>query len=309
MTARGPHKPKRKAGKLNRTFSIITVSKSRLEHLKLSLPQMLQQQCAEVIVVDYSCPLRTREYVARQFPSVRLVSVEGEKYFSNWAARNAGASVATADVLVFCDADTILANNAVEWLADNLPDDAFGFFGAATTPHSIDDQPLHTRNQLRGFHAVPSRAFRQIGGYDEVLRGYAAGGDTDMMKRLELSGLAGYVLPPGIIQSIIVHDDADRMQHHADPVRTSYCAGLLYRAAKFALLRLRNTVELPLRSRRSLYEAARRAAIVLGSPDDSVGMVLDVDIERIGMPRLLGYAKGTQRLSLKVVVSLQDRLE
>lgn len=269
---------------------------------------MLEQRCAEVIVVDYSCPQRTREYVARQFPSVRLVSVEGEEYFSNWAARNAGASVATSDMLVFCDADTILANNAIAWLADNLPDEAFGFFGAATTPRSID-QPLHTRNQLRGFQVVPSRTFWQIGGYDEVLRGYAAGGDTDLMKRLKLSGLGGYVLAPEIIQSIIVHDDADRMRHHADPVRTSYCAGLLYRAAKFALLRLRNTVELPMRSRRDLYEVATRAATVVGSSEDSVGIVLNVEMEGIGMPRLLGYESGRQSLSLKVVVSLQDRLE
>jgi len=269
---------------------------------------MLEQGCAEVIVVDYSCPQRTREYVSRQFPSVRLVSVEGEEHFSNWAARNAGASAATSDVLVFCDADTILAKNAIGWLADNFPDEAFGFFGAATTPRSINE-PLHTRNQLRGFHVVPLRTFREIGGYDEVLRGYAAGGDTDLMKRLELNGLAAYVLSPEIVQSIIVHGDADRMQHHSDPVGTSYCAGLLYRAAKFALLRLSNTVELPLKRRRDLYEAARRAATALGSPDDSVGLVLNVETEGIGMPRLLGYAKGTQSLSLRVEVSLRDRLE
>ncbi len=41
-------------------------------------------------------------------------------------------------------------------------------------------------NQLKGFHVIPAPAFRRLGGYDEVLEGYAAGADTDLEDRLSL---------------------------------------------------------------------------------------------------------------------------
>lgn len=85
---------------------------SRLEHLKASLTRMIGQP-AEVIVVDFSCLQGTADYVRSHFPSVRVVAVEGEAYFSNWKARNAGAAVASSDILLFCDADTVLAESAI----------------------------------------------------------------------------------------------------------------------------------------------------------------------------------------------------
>src|SRR5881409_3903042 len=97
---------------LARTISIITTCMARLEHLKLSLPAMLAQPGAEVVVVDFSCPQQTGDYVAKHFGRARVVSVPGEQSFSNWKARNAGAAAATGDLLLFCDADTVLAENA-----------------------------------------------------------------------------------------------------------------------------------------------------------------------------------------------------
>ncbi len=82
---------------------------------------MVGQGANEVIVVDYSCPQGTGEFVREYFPAVRVVSVTGEEHFSNWKARNAGASIASSDVLVFVDADTLLAEGAIAWLSENLP--------------------------------------------------------------------------------------------------------------------------------------------------------------------------------------------
>src|SRR4029079_5623520 len=113
---------------LARTFSIITTCKGRLEHLQASLPKMMAQCANEVIVWDYSCPQGTGEFVTANFPSVRLVSVPGQKHFSNWKARNSGAAVATSDVLVFVDADTVMAEGAIDWLSKNLPERPFAFF-------------------------------------------------------------------------------------------------------------------------------------------------------------------------------------
>src|SRR5215212_9108628 len=179
---------------------------------------MLAQGCREVMVIDYSCPEGTGDYVETHFPKAQVVRVKDEKQFSNWKARNVGASHATADVLVFCDADVILASDAISWLSDNLPKNAFGYFDVNQTFHLNQSGERLAQNQLRGFLVVPSGVFRHVGGYDEVLQGYAAGGDTDLAERLEMAGVRRFELDPKIIQSVIAHANKERVKHHADPI-------------------------------------------------------------------------------------------
>ena len=292
-----------------RTFSIITTCKGRLEHLKASLPKAMAQGANEVIVVDYSCPQGTGDYVAKNFPAARLVSVPGQEHFSNWKARNAGAAVATSDVLVFCDADTLLADGAIDWLSDNLPERAFGFFNSKTS-RSFNQVGLRlASNQLKGFHVIPAGAFRRLGGYDEVLEGYAAGADTDLEERMALIRCARFPLDPCVIDMIIQHDTPSRTQHHAYPVKTSYAAGLLYRAAKRALLGIRGRVELSPTTREELYRAAKKAAAALGPEKDRVTLTVNIAKHPILMPRQLGYERGAQTVTLQIDISMQDVLE
>ena len=91
-------------------------------------------------------------------------------------------------------------------------------------------------------------------------------------------------------------------------MKTSYAAGLLYRAAKRALLRARGKVELPLRVRQNLYAVAKNAASALGSKGDRIGMTVVVGKDPVLMPRQLGYERGVQSLSLRVEVALEGRL-
>lgn len=293
---------------MGQTYSIITTCKSRLSHLKLSLPKMLTQTCKEVIVVDYSCPEGTGEFVKKNFPSVRIVSVTGEEHFSNWKARNRGASVAASDVLVFVDADTVLADGAVDWLSKHFPAQAYGFFDNKTSRAFNLGGPRVAANQLKGFQVIPAAAFRRVGGYDEVLRGYAAGADTDLEERLDAIRLVRHCLDPCIIDSVIQHDAASRTQHHAETIPRSYGTGLLYRAAKRALLKMRREVELPLRTRQHLYDAASKAAGALGAERDQARLDVTLIQQPILMPRQLGYERGVQTVSLRVEVSLQDKL-
>jgi glycosyltransferase involved in cell wall biosynthesis len=294
---------------LARTFSIITTCKGRLDHLKQSLPTMVGQGAKDVIVVDFSCPQGSGGFVSANFPSVRLVPVEGQKHFSNWKARNAGASAAGGDVLVFVDADTLLAERAIERLSESLPENAYGFFDQKTSRSFNRAGPRLAANQLKGFHAVPAEAFRRLGGYDEVLEGYAAGADTDLEDRLGMIGVHGHLLEPALVASVIEHDAASRTEHHAEPVKTSYCAGLLYRSAKRILLRMRREAELPLKTRQQLYEAARTAAQGLGVTADRVGMTFTLDRQPILMPRQLGYERGVQSLTLRVEAALEGKLD
>jgi len=285
-----------------RSFSIITTCKGRLEHLKQTLPRMLEQGATEVVVVDYSCPDGTGEWVRSNLPAARVVDVKGEEGFSNWRARNAGAAAATGNLLLFCDADTILAPKAGGSIADALPPKAYGFFKRTETARFNKAGLRLGSNQLRGFHAIPAPAFKRLGGYDDVLRGWGAGGDTDLEERLAMAGIAPHALNPSLVEDVIQHDNADRTRHHADSIKVSYSAGLLYRRAKMALLRIRSRLNLPLELRQELYDKARIAAEKLGTRD-TVALSIDLENTPIGMPLQLGYRKAAQRAVLRIEIS------
>jgi glycosyltransferase involved in cell wall biosynthesis len=270
---------------------------------------MVAQSCNEVIVVDFSCPQGTGDFVSANFPSVRLVSVAGQDHFSNWKARNAGAAAATSNVLIFVDADTLLAEGAIEWIAAHLPPRTFGFFDSKTSRAFNRDGPRVAANQLKGFQIVPAAAFRRVGGYDEVLEGYAAGADTDLEIRLSMIGLRRRPLDSCIVESVIQHDASSRTAHHAQPIASSYAAGLLYRAAKRTLLKMNRRAELPIELRRNLYRAASEAAHTLGSKRGRITMNVKLSEEPILMPRQLGFERGQQSASLRLEISMEDALK
>ena len=294
---------------MDRSFSIITTCKGRLDHLKRSLPHMLEQNGAEVIVVDYSCPDGTADYVEEHFPSVRVVRVEGEAGFSNWRARNRGAAAASSNVLIFCDADTILAEGAVEVISTTLPPRRYGFFSREATLRFNKSRIRIGDNQLRGFHVVPTPAFRALGGYDEVLEGYAAGGDTDLEDRLALRGIQRFALGDAIIDDVIEHEHETRLTYHRDPISISYAAGILYRRAKLTLLRSVKQPNLDLKTRLNLYAAARKAASGIAAGKNVAAMNVTLETQPVGMPRQLGYSRGTQSVSLTVRIALDGKLE
>jgi glycosyltransferase involved in cell wall biosynthesis len=292
---------------LDPVFSIITTCKGRLDHLKQSLPRMLAQKGAEVIVVDYSCPDGTAAHVEKHFPAARVVRIEGEKGFSNWKARNRGAEAAKGQMLVFCDADTILTPKAIEVIARSVGKNNFGFFTRASTAHFNKKGLRLEMNQLRGFQVVPVAAFAKLGGYDEVLEGYAAGGDTDLEERLTFRGFKAKTLGEGIIEDVVEHDNVARFTFHREPIKRSYAAGLLYRRAKMALLKARGT-GLNLADRKRVYEAARKAANSLDYGEKKVSLSLNLEQQPIGMPRQLGFERGQSIVTLTVALDLDEKI-
>jgi hypothetical protein len=211
-------------------------------------------------------------------------------------------------MFVFVDADVKLAGGAIDWLSKHLPERVYGFFERKTSESFNRNGPKVAANQLKGFHVVPAAAFRRVGGYDEILEGYAAGGDTDLEERLSMVGLKRQALDPCIIESVIEHDAASRTEHHEHPIRISYGAGLIYRSAKLCLLRMRRRLELPLQSRQNLYSAAMEAARSLGPEGNRIGMNVVIDQAAVLMPRQLGYKSGKKTVTLRVEVSMRDKL-
>lgn len=273
---------------------------------------MIAQGAKEVIVVDYSCPEGTGDYVSAHYPDVVLVRVEGEAHFSNWKARNAGAEAATGDMLVFVDADIVLADGAIRSLDEQIPEGAYGSFDRETSWAVSKSRAGLPANQLKGFLAIPAKAFHRLGGYDDVLLGYAAGADTDLEDRMPLIKVAKQPLDPKILEQVLEHDAASRTRHHAFPVRISYCAGLLYRDAKRTILGQRGKVTLPLEMRERLFDAAMAAAQDAASrdfPGNRVSLLVNLYSYPIMMPRQLGYKRAKQTVSLHVEISLEDKLE
>ncbi len=106
-------------------LSLITTCKNRLPHLKQTLPLMLQQPHAEVIVVDYGCEQGTAAWVKEHHPAAKLVQVNDDPVFCVARARNMGAKNASHELLCFVDADVLLHLELGKWLELNQNPNGF----------------------------------------------------------------------------------------------------------------------------------------------------------------------------------------
>src|SRR5215831_1429088 len=100
-------------------LSFITVCKGRLAHLKQSLPLLAAQTGTEAIVVDYSCPQGTHDWVAQNFPKVKIVKVDDDPGFCVARGRNLGAAAASTARLCFVDADVKLRDGFASWAREH----------------------------------------------------------------------------------------------------------------------------------------------------------------------------------------------
>lgn len=220
-------------------LSIITTCKGRLAHLKESLPTMAAQPDTEVVVVDYDCPEATAAYVREHFPAVKVVKVESRPQFNNWEARNIGAAQASAPLFVFVDADTLLADDFAAWITGAIAPGTYGKMPNALELSMHKDEVLRGgANRLEGLLAMPAATFRDLEGYDDLLQGWGAGGDTDLVDRLEFHGHRKIVLPEALVVRAIAHSDAERVRFHRLSISESHLIGLLYRTSKLSMMKL-----------------------------------------------------------------------
>jgi glycosyltransferase involved in cell wall biosynthesis len=223
-------------------FSIITTCKGRLHQLSRSLPSFLKQPDCEVIVVDYSCPDGTGAYVRKNFPAARVVDVPGMQGFSVTHARNLGARQARGKVLIFLDADVIIADDFTACVSEQVSPGRFGV--------------LEGSNQLRGCCVVASEDYDRVGGYDEAMQGYVAE-DIEFCTRLKLAKCKAAVLDPHLIVKSIAHGDKERVRFYDAGIRLAYVQGKIYRTLKKMLLKESDQLELALGLRHQLFARIR----------------------------------------------------
>ncbi|MFO1123271.1 MAG: glycosyltransferase family A protein [Hyphomicrobiales bacterium] len=176
-------------------LTIVTTCKNRLDHLKQTLPLMLRQPRAEVVVVDYGCDQGTANWVRTHHPAARVVEVRDDPEFVAARARNIGAGHAGGTLLCFVDADVIMRQDLAPWLQQNQRD---GQYYVAPQNH-----------ELMGFLVVSRAAFTQSGGYDEAWRCWGTE-DMELRQRLQFAGLTAAPIPADFL-SVISHGDASRM--------------------------------------------------------------------------------------------------
>jgi glycosyltransferase involved in cell wall biosynthesis len=218
-------------------FSIITTCKGRLEHLRETLPSFVAQPEAEVIVVDYDCPEKTKEYVQANFPDVKIVAVDNQPKFRATHARNLGASVARGEYLAFIDADIQLAPDFT--LNAALEPGHFGIFNFA--------------NDAKGTCIIPRVMFDDCEGYDEVIFGYSQE-DLELYMRLDLAGYRISILPKELISKVLVHSNEMRTTYFDMGRKLAYARGKVYRDAKAYLLLISRRKELARDVRQAVWD-------------------------------------------------------
>lgn len=236
---------------------------------------MATQPGTDCVVVDYSCPEHTADWVRQHWPAVRVVCVEGESQFNLARARNAGAAACDADWICFIDADVLVEPVFSTEISKGLK------LGAFYRPDPFDALTW-------GTVIVARSDFECIGGYDDVIQGWG-GEDDDLYMRLQQAGCRAGNFPGSFMRGIN-HADADRVRHYAIKDRLlSQRINALYIRIKSDMTRLAG-MPLPQDIRRSLYANLNR--IVPEADAERTSAKMNIDLAH--MPFLHGHTLGVR---------------
>jgi len=230
------------------TINFVTTCKGRLHHVKETLPLLSKQAEKEIILVDYSCPQNTAEWVAENYKYVNLIKVQSNG-FNISHARNQGAKKVNSDFICFIDADVIIKPGFVSWLNENL--NPYCFYSPSNN--------LDKNYELWGTVVLPTHSYKHIQGYDENFSGWG-GEDDDLYYRLKSSGLTPVGIPPHFLEAI-KHDDEERVLFHEIKDRNfQHHINRFYSTAKKQVMTFyRSEGELPAEIRKKLYGAISEA--------------------------------------------------
>jgi Glycosyl transferase family 2 len=190
----------------------ITTCMGRLSALEQSLPTFCRQSNSRVVVVDYSCPDRSGDWVEAHHPECQVVRVPGEEFFHSSRARNAGVQVVPQgdDWVCFVDADVCLSPSFCAIVRPLLEPGRFAVL------------PMHPRNKgLTGLILASRGDVARCGGFDEGYRNYGRQASA-MRVALFAAGLTPVFLGDGLARHLD-HGDEVRSRHYRqrDLVRSS----------------------------------------------------------------------------------------
>jgi len=101
--------------------SLIIIAYNRLDQLKLTLPSIHFEHVDETILVDDGSEDGVGDWIANQYPNIRVIHPEGEKTWRNPArARNLGVAAAQGDIVIVQDAECLHISDAIRQVQDHL---------------------------------------------------------------------------------------------------------------------------------------------------------------------------------------------
>lgn len=230
-------------------IAFVTTCKGRLHHIRETLPRIIGEAPAEIVVVDYGCPDGTAAWVEAHHPGVKVLRVEDDPGFCVSRARNLGAAQTSAPWICFIDADIRVHPGWVDWMRQHLTP---GHFYRAA-PNDIGARHQETYGTV----ICERAAFERVGGYDEAFRGWG-GEDTDLYANLAaLPDVRETEYPAHFVESIS-HDDSQRTQFQdVKSVVTQGRINIAYLHIKERLL-AHHVDQLPLEVRCSMMEQIKR---------------------------------------------------
>jgi glycosyltransferase involved in cell wall biosynthesis len=227
-------------------ITFVTTCRGRLAHVRETLPLLVAQHDAAVVVVDYGCPDRTGDWIEAHFPSVVVARAPDAPRFEVARARNLGAAQVQTPWICLIDADIRVRADFCARVEPLLVEKRF-YMAEPRTGESW------------GTCICPKADFDAIGGYDEVLQSWGKE-DEDLYSRLVLAGVS-YDVFPGELIDVISHDDSERVAHFELKDRWfSESINHVYCRAKIDLMQLQRQ-PMNLDDRKRLYAQVRSAVI------------------------------------------------
>ena len=261
-------------------ITFVTTCRGRLGHLRETLPTFVRQPDAAVVVVDYSCPEASGDWVEANFPQVEVVRSLNNPRFELTRARNLGVARVRSPWICFVDADTRVNASFSERLKPLLAPGCF-YRAEPRTPDAW------------GTTVCSAEDFLDIGGYDEVIQGWGKE-DEDFYARLVMAGVR-YVGFPGDMVEAVKHSDPERVAHY--DVKDHWLSASInhvYCRAKVDLMLLLQA-PLSLDIRRQLYGEVHH--LVTSSHENGQPMILT-------LPLLTHQTRKCGPLNAKLVYTL-----
>jgi glycosyltransferase involved in cell wall biosynthesis len=224
--------------------------------LRRALPTFVEQSESEVIVVDYDCPDRTKDWVAAHFPTVRIAIVSQAPIFNLSRARNVGARLARTPWLAFCDADNLLPPSfASELLSRAEP----GMY-----LRTLRNTPFGPKKQWIPL-VCEAAAFWAVGGYDDAIRGWGPE-DQEFIDRLDRSGIKEGPGTAALVETLR-HSNAERGTYYEHTIDVTAVISFHYVEIKRRYFETRNQWFTDAQ-RHSTYRAVEQAVLAsLGEPE------------------------------------------
>jgi hypothetical protein len=217
--------------------SVICACKNRYNALRVSLSSWLAfDEIKEIIIVDWNSD-EPINHLSKLDKRIKIVRVEGEKYFNQPQPLNLAASIATGDYILKLDCDYII--NPYFQFFEHYKIDENSFLcgqddyeckheywdenlqGYAVNFNQMDVGELmrysHTYSPLfkylTGLCFVTRENYWKVGGYDERMGKYYAFEDDQMTKRLTMMGLECKKLNQNFNAIHIPHPDKKRYEN------------------------------------------------------------------------------------------------